>query len=150
MSHWHAILPRDTLKFYPIVTLDSNYPVLQNPPVNAIVDPQAKGPETVAGLPAAATGQRYLFINDTGSSSTTDPGFSQAWRGTDGTPLVANTNDIVAYDGVRWNVVFNASNESNVQYVSNLTTSVQYRWAEGEWLKSYEGFSTEGNWSLVL
>ena len=119
-------------------------------PVNAIVDPQAKGPGTVAGLPASVTGQRYLFINDTGSSSTTDPGFAQAWRGTDGTPLVANTNDIVAYDGVRWNVVFNASNESNVQYVSNLTTSVQYRWAEGEWLKSYEGLYTEGNWSLVL
>ena len=119
-------------------------------PVNAIVDPQAKGPGTVAGLPASVTGQRYLFINDTGSSSTTDPGFAQAWRGTDGTPLVANTNDIVAYDGVRWNVVFNASNESNVQYVSNLTTSVQYRWAAGEWLKSYEGLYTEGNWSLVL
>ena len=119
-------------------------------PVNAIVDPQAKGPGSVAGLPASATGQRYLFVNDTGSSSTTDPGFAQAWRGTDGTPLVANTNDIVAYDGVRWNVVFNATNESNVQYVSNLTTSVQYRWAAGEWLKSYEGLYTEGNWSLVL
>lgn len=118
--------------------------------VNAIVDPQAKGPGTVNGLPAAAAGQRYLFINDTGSGSTTDPGFAQAWRGTDGSTLVANTNDIVEYDGTRWNIAFDSSNESNVQYVSNLTTSVQYRWAEGEWLKSYEGLYTEGNWSLVL
>jgi hypothetical protein len=91
-----------------------------------------------------------LFINDTGSGSTTDPGFAQAWRGTDGSTLVANTNDIVEYDGTRWNIAFDSSNESNVQYVSNLTTSVQYRWAEGEWLKSYEGLYTEGNWSLVL
>lgn len=118
--------------------------------VNAIVDPQAKGPDTINGLPAAADGQRYLFINDTGSSSTEDPGFAQAWRGTDGSTLVANTNDIVEYDGTRWNIAFDSSNESNVQYVSNLTTTVQYRWAEGEWLKSYEGLYTEGNWSLVL
>ena len=118
--------------------------------VNAIVDPQAKGPGTVNGLPAAAAGQRYLFINDTGSGSTTDPGFAQAWRGTDGSTLVANTNDIVEYDGTRWNIAFDSSDESNVQYVSNLTTSIQYRWAAGEWLKSYEGLYTEGNWSLVL
>ena len=118
--------------------------------VNAIVDPQAKGPDTINGLPAAAAGQRYLFINDTGSGSTEDPGFAQAWRGTDGSALVANTNDIVEYDGTRWNIAFDSSNESNVQYVSNLTTSVQYRWAAGEWLKSYEGLYTEGNWSLVL
>ena len=118
--------------------------------VNAIVDPQAKGPDTINGLPAAAAGQRYLFINDTGSGSTEDPGFAQAWRGTDGSTLVANTNDIVEYDGTRWNIAFDSSNESNVQYVSNLTTSIQYRWAAGEWLKSYEGLYTEGNWSLVL
>ena len=118
--------------------------------VNAIVDPQAKGPGTINGLPAAAAGQRYLFINDTGSASTEDPGFAQAWRGTDGSALVANTNDIVEYDGTRWNIAFDSSNESNVQYVSNLTTSVQYRWAAGAWLKSYEGLYTEGNWSLVL
>ena len=119
-------------------------------PVNAIVDPQAKGPGTVNGLATAAAGQRYLFINDTGSSSNEDPGFAQAWRGTDGSTLVANTNDIVQYDGTRWNIAFDSSQPSNVQYVSNLTTSVQYRWANNEWLKSYEGLYPEGEWSLVL
>ena len=119
-------------------------------PVNAIVDPQAKGPGTINGLPNAAVGQRYLFINDTGSNSTEDPGFAQAWRGGDGSTLIANTNDIVQYDGTRWNVVFDASVETNIQYVTNITTGVQYRWAAGEWLKSYEGLYTEGNWSLVL
>jgi len=119
-------------------------------PVNAIVDPQAKGPGTVNGLPAASEGQRYLFINDTGSDSLEDPGFAEAWQGTDGSTLVANTNDIVQYDGVRWNIAFDASNETNIQYVSNLTTSVQYRWANNEWLKSYEGLYPEGEWSIVL
>ena len=121
-------------------------------PINAIVNPQLKGPGTTAGLPAAVSGQRYLFVNDTGSQSTTNPGFSQAWRGTDGTVLVADTNDIVQYDGTKWNVVFNAGDNTSgiVQYVTNLTTSVQYRWADSQWLKSYEGLYTEGSWSIVL
>jgi len=119
-------------------------------PINAIVNPQAKGPGTINGLPNSASGQRYLFVNDTGNGSDTNPGFAEAWRGTDGSTLVANTNDIVEYNGVRWNVVFDSSNESNVQYVSNLTTGVQYRWANNQWLKSYEGLYPEGEWSIVL
>jgi len=120
--------------------------------INAIVNPQSKGPGTTAGLPVSATGQRYLFVSDTGNSSSTNPGFAQAWRGTDGTTLVANTNDIVEYDGTKWNVVFNASNNTSdiVQYVTNLTTSIQYRWADSQWLKSYEGLYPEGEWSIVL
>jgi hypothetical protein len=116
--------------------------------IDAIVDPLRKGPN--AGLPAAATGQRYLFIESTGSN---DDGNAEAWRGTDqpvGTPLVANANDIVEYDGTRWNVVFDSSNLSNVQYVTNTTTGIQYRWAGGQWLKSYEGVYPGGEWSLVL
>jgi len=116
--------------------------------VNAIVDPLRKGPG--AGLPAAATGQRYLFIEGTGSI---DDGNAEAWRGTDepvGTPLVAQANDIVEYDGTRWNVVFDSSNLTNVQYVTNATTSIQYRYAAGKWLKSFEGVYPGGEWSLVL
>ncbi|MEK9698842.1 MAG: hypothetical protein VW270_23910, partial [Candidatus Poseidoniales archaeon] len=59
-------------------------------------------------------------------------------------------NDIVEYDGTRWNVVFDSSNISGVQYVTNLTTSIQYRWADGQWLKSYDGVYPGGEWSLVL
>lgn len=119
--------------------------------IDAIVDPQRKGPG--AGLPAAANGQRYLFINDTG---TLNDGNAEAWRGTDngnqpGSPLVAKANDIVEYnsDVGRWSVVFDSSNLSNVQYVTNTTTSIQYRWAAGEWLKSYEGLYEGGSWSFV-
>lgn len=119
--------------------------------IDAIVDPQRKGPG--AGLPAAANGQRYLFINDTG---TLNDGNAEAWRGTDngnqpGSPLVAKANDIVEYNSNvgRWSVVFDSSNLSNVQYVTNTTTSIQYRWAGGEWLKSYEGLYEGGSWSFV-
>ena len=114
-------------------------------PVLSIVDPLRKGPG--AGLSAAASGQRYLFVESTGTNADGD---ALAWRGTDGSPLVANSNDIVEYDGTRWNVVFDSSNLSDVQYVTNITTSIQYRWANGQWLKSYEGLYPGGEWSLVL
>ena len=115
--------------------------------INAIVDPLRKGPG--AGLPAAATGQRYLFVEATG---TVDDGNAEAWRGVDGpsgTPLVAKANDIVEYDGQRWNVVFDSSNLSDTQYVTNTTTGLQYRWSGGEWLKSIDGVYVGGEWSFV-
>jgi len=41
-----------------------------------------------------------------------------------------------------------------VQFVTNLTTGLQYRWSGSErgaeWVKSYEGLYTGGEWSLVL
>jgi hypothetical protein len=99
-------------------------------------------------LPAAAAGQRYLFVGDTGAADYNSG--ATAWAGTDGSILSARANDIVQYDGVRWNISFDSSNQSDVQYVTNLTTGIQYRWADNVWLKSYEGLYPEGEWSLVL
>lgn len=115
-------------------------------PVNAIIDPQRNGPG--AGLPAAAAGQRYLLVGDTGT-----PDYSAgalAWTGVNGEVLYATANDIIEYDGEKWNISFLHTNISDVQYVTNLTTGIQYRWADEMWLKSYEGLYPEGEWSLVL
>ena len=108
-------------------------------PVNAVVDPLRKGPGS--GLDAASSGQRYLLVEGTGSNE----GTASAWGG-----LIANANDIVEYNGSEWNVVFDASGPSSTQYVTNLTTSIQYRWSDNQWLKSYEGLYPGGEWSLVL
>ena len=116
------------------------------PPVNAIVDPQRNGPG--AGLPAAAAGQRYLLVGDTGASDYNSG--AAAWTGVNGEILYATANDIIQYDGEKWNIAFLHTNVSNVQYVTNLTTSIQYRWADAQWLKSYQGLYPEGSWSLVL
>lgn len=116
------------------------------PPVNAIVDPQRNGPG--AGLPAAAAGQRYLLVGDTGA-----PDFNsgaEAWAGVNGEILYATANDIIQYDGEKWNISFLHTNISDVQYVTNLTTGIQYRWADEQWLKSYQGLYPSGSWSLVL
>lgn len=124
-------------------TLPSN--TLQ--PVNAIIDPQRVGPDH--GLPPAALGQRYLLINNASGADDGGEG-ANAWFGAGETYLYAQANDIIEYDGIRWNVSFDAQHYTDVQYVTNLTTGIQYRWADNEWLKSYEGIYRSGNWSLVL
>ena len=118
-------------------------------PVTAVIDPIASGPGY--GLPAATTGQRYLFTQATGSfdnPGTTNP---DAWQGTNNEPLVARANDIVEYTGTEWQVSFDsASSPANIQYVTNLTTELQYRWTGSAWVKSYQGLYPGGEWTLVL
>ena len=114
-------------------------------PVNAVIDPLRSGPG--AGLPAATIGQRYLFTEATGS----DDGNAAAWQGTSGQPLIAQANDIVEYDGSRWQISFDHTNsEDNIQYVTNITTSIQYKWTGSVWVKSYQGLYPGGKWSITL
>lgn len=118
-------------------------------PVDAVINPLLSGPND--GLDSALIGQRYLFTQATGSYSnpgTTNP---DAWEGIDGQPLVANANDIVEYDGTRWVVAFDStSSPNNMQYVTNITTELQYRWTGVAWVKSYQGIYPGGQWTLVL
>jgi hypothetical protein len=113
--------------------------------VTAVIDPLRSGPG--AGLVAAAIGQRYLLTEATGS----DNGYAEAWAGVTGQPLIAQANDIVEYDGTRWIVSFDSDNSpDNIQYVTNITTSIQYEWTGTTWIKSYQGLYPGGTWSLVL
>ena len=114
-------------------------------PINAVINPLASGPDS--GLPPAAIGQRYLLTEDTGS----DNGFASAWAGATSIPLVARANDIVEYDGERWQVAFESANSpNNFQYVTNLTTELQYQWTGFEWVKSYQGLYPGGRWRITL
>jgi hypothetical protein len=116
------------------------------PPINAVINPLLSGPGD--GLDSSLVGQRYLLTEDTGSFNSLTP---VAWQGVNGEPLVAKANDIVEFDGYRWIVVFDRnSSPNNVQYVTNLTTSIQYKWIDNMWVKSYEGLYPGGKWSLVL
>lgn len=118
-------------------------------PIDAVIDPIASGPG--AGLAAATAGTRYLFTQSTGSYDNTGLTNPDAWEGVDGQPLVAHANDIVEYDGERWTVVFDStSSPENMQYVTNLTTELQYRWTGSAWVKSYQGLYPGGQWTLVL
>jgi hypothetical protein len=116
-------------------------------PVTAVIDPLLNGPGD--GLAPAVAGQRYLLTEATGDYS--NPQNPTAWLGTNNRPLVAHANDIIEYDGTRWLVYFDSTNSNhNIQYVTNITTSIQYRWTGSQWVKSYQGLYTGGQWSLTL
>jgi hypothetical protein len=112
-------------------------------PVDAVINPQLVGPN--AGLPGPVNGRRYLIVEDIGS----DGNSTVAW----GT-LIAEANDIIQYDASSgsWFVSFDASESTTVEYVTNLTTTIQYRYVdqEGQWMKSYEGWYDQGDYSIVI
>ena len=119
------------------------------PAVNAVINPLLSGPNN--GLPAPVTGQRYLLTESTGSYD--NPGLTnpESWLGLSGQPLVARANDIIQYDGTRWQISFDSgSSPDNMQYVTNIITELQYRWTGTAWVKSYQGLYPGGSWSLTL
>ena len=92
-----------------------------------------------------------MFTEATGSFNNPDADNPAEWQGTNGQPLVAHANDIVEYDGARWVIVFDSTTSpNNIQYVTNITTELQYRWTGSAWVKSYQGLYAGGAWSLVL
>jgi hypothetical protein len=117
-------------------------------PVNSAIDPLQKWPDN--GLPSAATGQRYLILEDIPNQlgypvpSTNN----SAWPGlTTG----ASADSIIEFDGAGWTVVMNSNTEESIQYVTNLTTAIQYRYVPGQgWMKSFEGWYDQGNWCIVI
>jgi hypothetical protein len=106
--------------------------------VDSVINPHTKGPGQ--GLPAVANGQRYLLVEDI-----TDP--TGAWGN-----FVANANDIIQYNGNtrRWTVSFNSAESTEVEYVRNLTSGIQYRYVNKTWVKSYEGWYEAGDYSIVI
>ena len=108
------------------------------PPVTSVINPQNKGPDH--GLPAAVNGQRYLIVEDT-------PESSEAWG-----PLLAKANDIIQYNSNTglWSISFDSTSTTAIQYVTNLTSQIQYRYADGVWVKAFEGFYDQGDYSIVI
>ena len=130
-----------------LFTVDSDtIPTNDLTPVDKVINPLKVAPG--AGLSANAIGQRYIILNSIGDTDNTDG--PDAWKDSAGNDFYASANDIIEYDGVRWNVVFDSSAETGVHYVTNTTTGIQYRWTGSNWVKSWEGEYQAGEWSIVI
>jgi len=94
-------------------------------------------------LPAAVNGRRYLIVEGVGSEGNS----TVAWG-----DLIANANDIIEYssDVSAWFVSFDSQADTTIQYVTNLTTAVQYRFTNNTWMKSWEGWINQGDYSIVI
>lgn len=112
-------------------------------PVDSVINPLLVGPN--AGLPGPINGRRYLIVEDVGAPDCP----TEAWG-----DLIAKANDIIQYQANinKWVVSFDSSLTETVQYVTNLNTGIQYRYVplEGVWMKSYEGWYGQGDYSIVI
>ena len=110
-------------------------------PVNGVINPQLQYPNY--GLPGPTPNVRYLIVEQIGS-----PGYpTVAWGN-----LLAEPNDIIQFNAgtMQWEVAFNASEATTVEFVTNLANNVQYRYNDDAWYKSYEGWYNEGDYSIVI
>lgn len=111
--------------------------------IDYIINPTNFNPSSIK-----TNGVRLLLLEDIGSEDATE--FPVAWQNADTTGLVASANDIVEWDGSKWNIVFDASATTEITYTTNLNTSVQYRFNNGEWLLSIDGDYPVGTWRVEL
>lgn len=110
-------------------------------PVDSVINPLLTGPN--AGLPGPINGKRYLIVEDIGSENNT----TVAWGN-----LVAKANDIIQYNSSEgeWQVAFDSQIAEDIEFVTNITTGVQYRFVDGSWMKSVDGWYEAGDWSVVI
>lgn len=111
--------------------------------IDYIIDPTRYDPR-----PIRDPGVRILLLEDVGNEEALEN--SIAWRNSNGTGLVAHANDIVEWDGTKWNIIFDTTSSPEITYTTNLNTSVQYRFHNGSWLMSVDGEYPIGTWRIDL
>lgn len=116
--------------------------------IDAIIDPMSVDVDQM-DLLTPAIGTRYLILNPIGSYNNSEAAI--AWD-INKPSFVANQNDIIEYTSNGWSVSFDSTNTTTYEFVTNLTTGVQYKWdyQVSEWVKSVEGVYDPENWSMVL
>ena len=115
--------------------------------VDAIINPETFNPSNP--LPNTT----YLIlenININPGSHTFGYTGPSAWKNSNHTDFIAHANDIIQWNGSVWHVVFNSTTTTDVTYITNMYTGIQYRWNGTDWTKSFEGIYDRGSWRLIL
>ena len=117
--------------------------------IDAIINPLTFNPLiTYDGYSNYPLNLRFLIIEDIGGNNIDG---ADAWKSLSGDELVANANDIIEWDGDKWNVIFIAKQESDTMvWQTNIYTGIQYLWNGVSWIKSFEGGYKKGQWRLEL
>jgi hypothetical protein len=62
----------------------------------------------------------------------------------------ASVNDIIEYNSGSWNVVFDASTVTNIEYTTNTTTLDSLKWTGTKWINTFEGTYNPGFWRIYI
>jgi len=133
--------------------------------IDAIVDPYKLNPITkFGGLALIPSGLRYLMLDDVNNSANvggtinlpsedsarSDYDGPDGWKNLDGTDPVIKANSIIEWSGSQWETKFDPDQTAGIKYFTNLTTGIQYKYENGQWLKSFEGEYAAGYWRFDL
>ena len=124
--------------------------------IDKIVDPENYNP-----APDKFPGFRILILGDINPSDNVGQTIGDtpynfgydgpdAWKNADDNDFVASENDIIEWDGSKWNIVFDASETQTPTNTQNLTSNIIYKWTGTEWIQAYEGEYSNGNWNVFL
>jgi len=149
----------DIDSLYPDSLIDSNGFIDGDPEFNqeisrskidAIINPLTFNPlTTYDGYDNIPLKLRFIIIEDIGDSLNEDG--ADAWKSRIGGDFIAHTNDIIEWDGDKWNVIFYSEQESDTLiWQTNIYTGIQYLWNGVSWVKSFEGEYKKGQWRLEL
>lgn len=148
-----------------VVDLDMDtVPTNTEAAITAIVNPYTFNPIRKFGSrEKIPVGTKYLMLDDVNNSPNVGQSFGRpsddsvatmydgpdAWKDLDGSDPVIKANSIIEWSGSKWQQVFDPTAE-DIRYVTNLTTGIQYKWENGQWLKSFEGEYSAGYWRFEL
>jgi hypothetical protein len=148
-----------------VVDLDMDtVPTNTESAITAIVNPYTFNPIRKFGSrEKIPVGTKYLMLDDVNNSPNVGQSFGRpsddsvatmydgpdAWKDLDGNDPVIKANSIIEWSGSKWQQVFDPTAE-DIRYVTNLTTGIQYKWENGQWLKSFEGEYSAGYWRFEL
>jgi hypothetical protein len=151
---------------YLIIDIDiDTIPTNTEPAIDAIVDPYKLNPISKFGsLVNIPVGIRYLMLDDVNNSvnvggqinlpsvdsSRSDYDGPDGWKNLNGSDPIIKANSIITWDGSNWQTSFDPDSYIDIRYVTNLTTGIQYKWENGQWLKSFEGEYAAGYWRFDL
>lgn len=106
--------------------------------VDATINPDLNLPS--GDLPPVANGQRYILEGEIRALAQ-----GNIWNN-----ITANVNDIIEYNGGTWAVVFDASTETGVEYVTDNLTGKKMKFKDGVWNILPDGLWEPGYWRLVI
>jgi len=117
--------------------------------IDAIINPQTFNP-TLNNL---SVDRRYLILEDILLND-----FNQgpsAWNSTtllsdQPNGIMAHANNIIQWDGSKWNILFDSQTNTNVTYITNAYTGIQYKWDGTQWTKTFEGIYNNADWRMIL
>ncbi len=115
--------------------------------IDYIINPYKTNPTAIKGSNARILILDAINTSENVNEATYDG--PDAWKNADGSEFVAGANDIVEWDGSKWHIVFDASeDDSTVVFTTNLNTGKQYKYINDEWILSYDGEYPVGTWYL--